>query len=138
MIFNWIAGLMGRAVYGDTLNRLCTSSSHHIAVHQEAWSHRITTTCEQAGISEHNSEDGKRSIRSRGTGVEAIRALFPFDRHYNADTTWLDCITRPCTDEDHRNPNDIALYFTGADVCAFNPTTGIPLNRGGKAIWRVL
>ena len=71
MFFNWNAGQMDRVVYEDTLNRLCTDPTHHIAVRQEAFSNRLTSMCQQEGISELNSHDGKkRSIRAGGTAIK--------------------------------------------------------------------
>ena len=35
-------------------------------------------------------------------------------------------------------PTNHALEYSAVDICAFDPITGNPLERGGKTIWRVL
>ena len=52
-------------------------------------------------------------------------------------------ITRPWTPDEGFSPegitsNKIALIYEACDICTFHPTTGTPLERGGKAIWRTM
>ena len=103
----------------------------------------MSSTCILNGITEHNSTDAQLSICAGGTGIKVIRPLFAHEHRYFPFTTWNSFITRPWTpDVDYRDDGlakrNIAVYFQAADVCSFHPTTGLPLERGGKAIWRIM
>ena len=76
MFFSWTAGNLDRYAYVDAFQELCTRPGHHIALHQEAVSMKISNTCASLGIAESSTGDRHLSAHAGGTGIKIIRPLF--------------------------------------------------------------